>query len=199
MQTYTHVLINAGFGKTLERRGIRPMYWALSLGSLMPDVPLVFLTINYILKNGGFNQPPQELFGPEYDALYFTDPVWVAGHNLMHAPLMTLLYMVLGWFFGWQRGRTWGRFLFWFGLGNTLHSLVDIPTHANDGPLLLFPFNWTLRFQSPVSYWDPSYYGAPFALFELVIGLMLVAYFIGEGVRALRRRGAPASTEAEAV
>ena len=33
------------------------------------------------------------MFGPEYDALYFTDPVWVTGHSVFHAPLMIALWV----------------------------------------------------------------------------------------------------------
>lgn len=178
MQTYSHALINAAVGKQLEQRGVRPMYWALVVGSLMPDIPLTVLTINYILRTGGFNRPPEELFGPVYDQLYFANPTWVIGHNLFHAPLMVALWLAIGWFVGWRQNRTWGKWFFWFAVGNALHSLIDIPTHHHDGPLLLFPFDWSLRFVSPISYWDPRFYGGYFAIFEHLLDLFIIGYFV---------------------
>ncbi|MEZ4675136.1 MAG: hypothetical protein R2932_12925 [Caldilineaceae bacterium] len=32
------------------------------------------------------------------------------------------------------------------------HTAIDIPLHYDDGPLLLFPFDWKTRFHSPVSH-----------------------------------------------
>ncbi|MEL7233648.1 MAG: hypothetical protein AAGK74_04070, partial [Chloroflexota bacterium] len=78
MQTYSHAIINATLGKQLEKRGVRPMYWALVLGSLMPDAPLTVLTLNYwynIRAELGAGASPEQLFGERYDALYFGDPV----------------------------------------------------------------------------------------------------------------------------
>lgn len=197
MQTQSHVLINAALGKQLERRGIRPKYWALAIGSFMPDVPLTILTINYILKTGGFGRPPEELFGQAYDALYFTDPVWVIGHALFHAPLMITLWMLIGWWVGFRQGKQWGQWIFWFAVGNALHSLIDIPTHHHDGPLLLFPFNWDLRFISPVSYWDPNFYGNIFAPLELGLNVLLIVYFIWDAVSRRMKRNSAARNQGE--
>lgn len=66
--------------------------------------------------------------------------------------------------------------MLWFALGAGLHSAIDILTHAGDGPLLLFPLNWTYRFSSPVSYWDPEYYGRIFAPIEHVLDVVLLIY-----------------------
>ncbi|MEM6527659.1 MAG: metal-dependent hydrolase [Chloroflexota bacterium] len=190
MQTYSHAIINAALGKQLEKRGVRPMYWALVLGSLMPDVPLTILTFNYwynIRGELGAGASPEQLFGERYDALYFSDPVWVTGHSLMHAPLMIALWMLIGWFFGFRQGKKWGQWVFWFAVGNALHSLLDIPTHAGDGPLLLFPFDWSLRYDSPVSYWDPAYYGRIFAPLEHLLDLLLIGYLVYDGIIKPRR------------
>lgn len=192
MQTYSHAIINAALGKQLEKRGIRPKYWALVIGSLIPDAALTVLTINYVQRRGGFNRPPQEIFGPAYDALYFSDPVWVTGHSLFHSPVMIALYLFIGWWFGFRQGRTWGQWLFWFAVGNGLHSFADILTHHHDGPLLLYPLNWELRFQSPVSYWDPNHYGAIFAPIEHLLDVFLIGYFI---VGWRKRRAVPTQKE----
>jgi hypothetical protein len=57
-----------------------------------------------------------------------------------------------------------------------LHTLIDIPLHVTDGPLLLFPLNWTLRYRSPVSYWDPSFYGREWSIFEHLLDAVLLIY-----------------------
>ena len=59
-----------------------------------------------------------------------------------------------------------------------LHTLIDIPIHYDDGPLLLFPLNWDLRFMSPVSYWDPNRYGIPFTIFEHSLDIVLLVFLI---------------------
>jgi hypothetical protein len=57
--------------------------------------------------------------------------------------------------------------------------VVDIATHVDDGPLLLFPLHWTLRFQSPVSYWDRTHYGREFTIFELTLDVLCLGYLYG--------------------
>ncbi|CAN5836940.1 hypothetical protein BH24DEI2_BH24DEI2_16360 [soil metagenome] len=78
----------------------------------------------------------------------------------------------------------WGRGLLWFAVGAALHTLIDIFTHAGDGPLFLFPLT-TYRFDSPVSYWDPVYYGRAFTVLEYALDALLLAYL---GVTWWRRR-----------
>lgn len=66
-----------------------------------------------------------------------------------------------------------------FGLGCAVHTALDIPVHHNDGPLLLFPFNWSLRFDSPVSYYDPGHYGSivrPTDLAITVVGAVTIGW-----------------------
>lgn len=190
MQTQSHMLINLALGKQLEKRGIRPMYWALAIGSLIPDIPLTLLTVNHWFQQRVTlgNVSPEQLFGEAYDALYFTDPLWITGHSLFHAPLLIALWLAIGWFFGYQQGQTWGKWFFWFAVGNAGHSFVDILTHANDGPLLLYPLNWRLRFSSPVSYWDPNHYGNIFAPLELALNIVLIGYFVFTGIIQPHRR-----------
>ena len=48
-----------------------------------------------------------------------------------------------------------------------LHTLLDLPLHADDGHRHFWPLlDW--RFESPVSYWDAQHYGAWGALLETV-------------------------------
>ena len=59
-----------------------------------------------------------------------------------------------------------------------LHSIVDILTHNDDGPVLFFPFNWQYRFPSPVSYWDTDHHGGVFMIFEVLLNLGFIVFLI---------------------
>lgn len=59
----------------------------------------------------------------------------------------------------------------------------------------LFPFEWSVRFQSPVSYWDPRFFGREFTVFELLLDLVLLLYLFGPGLWRRLRRGAVAPQE----
>ncbi len=159
----------------------------LLLGSFMPDVPLTVWTIVYVvmdwLNGARWNPelPGESLVGILFDDMFFNDPWVKAAHNIFHAPILTVAYTLLGYWL-WQSGRRaaadgrtrWGAGLFWFGIACTIHTVIDILVHHNDGPLLLFPFEWSLRFSSPVSYWDPDYYGIPFTIFEHALLIVML-------------------------
>ncbi|MEO1290897.1 MAG: metal-dependent hydrolase [Chloroflexota bacterium] len=179
MQTYSHFIITAALNhKYKDKSKVKVDTWALLLGSVAPDIPLVILTAifffqRFVLEDG---TPVEGLFGAEYDNLYFNDPLWITGHALFHAPPMLIFYLTIGYIFGFRGGKTWARALFWFAIGASLHSAIDIVTHHNDGPLLFFPFNWDIRFISPISYWDPNHYGNIFAPIEHVFDLIVVIW-----------------------
>lgn len=119
-----------------------------------------------------------------YDRLFYTSPLWVVSHNVLHAPLVLAAGIGATWL-GPKRLSPLHRWLRWFLLSCALHTLIDTLTHHNDGPLLLFPFNWTVRFSSPVSYWDPEHYGGIFSVFELALDAVLLGYL---ALPRLRRR-----------
>ena len=123
--------------------------------------------------------------------LYFTDPLWIAAHNFFHAPFILLVIGLIG-YLAQRRSQTWGRYLLWFALGAGLHTLIDIFTHANDGPVILFPFNWVWRFNSPVSYWDPAHYGLIFAPLEHILDVILIFFLVRDWRRKKRRAAAAA-------
>ena len=188
MQTYSHLLLTAWLGDRWRRRLPRLRFRALLLGSFAPDVPLILLTLGYFAYRAWLNPltPGEGVFGPRYDALYFGHPLWIVGHGLLHAPLLIMAMLAAG---AWatRRGRPWGAVLLWFAVGCALHSLADILTHHDDGPLLLFPLEWSVRFQSPISYWDPPYHAGIVSPIEHLLDLLAGGYFI----RAwLRRRAA---------
>lgn len=166
--------------------------FAFLLGSVAPDIPLYLLSIGsafYYRFIVGLSA--ERTFRHMYDTMYFENPGWIAAHNLLHAPALLLIALAVLW----RYYRTLGsaqRWLFWFLVACLFHSVVDIATHVDDGPVLFFPFDWTMRFHSPVSYWDRRYYGTQFAAFELALDLVLLVYLLGGRIwRWIRRRLSP--------
>ncbi len=151
---------------------------AFLLGSVAPDIPLWILSLGgivyyHFILGWSMVETSRWMFGN----LYFHHPFWLAFHNLFHAPILLLTGIAVVW----KKRRNIGsvdRWLFWFLLACLLHSVVDILTHADDGPLLFFPFNWVLRFHSPISYWDPRYHGREFSRFELILDGLFVFYLL---------------------
>lgn len=186
MNTPSHFLITAALDRGLPRIPI--VKSAFLLGSVAPDLPLWLLSLGgavyYHLILGWSAAETADLMFTE---LYFHHPFWIISHNLLHAPLVLIVGMALVW----QKRRNIGsrsRWLYWFLLACLLHSIVDILTHADDGPLLFFPFNWSFRFHSPVSYWDPRYHGRTFAQFERILDGILLIYLLKDSVLVRLRR-----------
>ncbi|MEM6431679.1 MAG: hypothetical protein AAF708_20745, partial [Deinococcota bacterium] len=111
-----------------------------------------------------------------FDDLYFNNPWWMAAHNTLQAPFILAGALILLWPYRNQASYKFRHWLFWFMASCSLHSFIDILTHNDDGPLLLFPFNWRVRFESPVSYWDVDHYGGVFTIFEGILNVLLLVY-----------------------
>lgn len=191
MQTYSHTIITAALNRSLKEQesqagalqlaGVKlpPLKsGALLIGSFLPDLLLTLIaigTIGYDRVNAkSKSNATRWLFGYAFFNVW-----WVkAAQNIFHAPLLLLTYALIG-YIAWIRGREWGAGLFWLSISAMLHTAIDIPLHYDDGPLLLFPFDWQTRFYSPVSYWDPKRYGKIFAPLEhlLVMGLLIHLVF----------------------
>ncbi|MEZ4645949.1 MAG: metal-dependent hydrolase [Chloroflexota bacterium] len=190
MQTYSHWFITKVLQVKLHEQKPGSVHsTALLLGSFMPDVPLFILTVGFIIQRRWLNPPPLDegMFGAAYDALYFGNPWWITLHNLLHAPLLILLYALLGlWML--RRGWAWGFALCWFAAGCGLHAFLDILTHVTDGPLLFFPFNWTYRFPAPISYWDPRYGARLFSPIEHTLDGVIFLWLLVRWYRQRRTR-----------
>lgn len=180
MITSTHALMAATVGRALQRRNKAVHFKWLLIGGVAPDVMLYGLSIGYFIALAWFQPAGERVFGPLYDQLYFTNPFWIVGYNLFHAPLMIAALLAVG-YAAMRRAKPWGALLFWFAVGCGVHSLGDIPTHHNDGPLLLFPFNWEMRYHAPISYWHDGYYGREFAFFELFILTPAMVLYLASG------------------
>jgi hypothetical protein len=213
LQTYSHVIITAVLNRVLKDqqphnpadatklmlagRELPPLNSrALLLGSFAPDIPLILLTIIFLASDllagrrpGPDVDPSQFNVAYLFDYLYFHNRWVMTLQNLFHGPIVILLYMALG-YVAWRRALKWGATLFWFAVSCALHTLIDIPLHTDDGPLLFFPFYWETRFHSPISYWDPAYYGNYWSMFEHLLVLSLLFYLVVDWWR--RRRLAKA-------
>ena len=187
MNTPSHLIINAALVKKANRKDVPRS--AFLLGSVLPDVPLALLSIGFILYQR-FTAGPcgQGVCDAAYDNLYFTNPWWITAHNFLHSPTALLIYFVVLWRYRQQSG-TRGHWLLWFVLGCLVHATIDIATHATDGPVLFWPFDWFTRFHSPISYYDPAYFGRQFAVFERALDVVLLGYlFIPKLVKRFSKR-----------
>lgn len=192
MQTYSHLIISAALSRRLKRtHRVNVATRAFLLGSLVPDVPLILLSLGYFIQIRYFAPTDEFIFGATYDNLYYNNPFWITGHSVFHSPVMIGVYALIGWL-ALRRGRRWGWVLLWFAAGCGLHSFIDILTHYNDGPLLFFPLDWETRFTAPISYWDPERGGLIFAPIEHLLDLALLAYLFITWRRDRREKAAQA-------
>jgi membrane-bound metal-dependent hydrolase YbcI (DUF457 family) len=189
MNTPSHFLMTAAPDKGLPRVPI--VKGAFLLGSIAPDLPLWILSITSIgyyhfIQGWSLAETSSYVFG----TLYFHNPFWIASHDFLHSPILLLLGLSLVW-----RSRrnidSKSRWVFWFLLACLFHSIVDVFTHATDGPLLFFPFEWTIRFHSPISYWDTRYYGREFGRFEGALDVVLFLYLFGARIYRYLRKVMP--------
>ncbi|MBW4421633.1 MAG: metal-dependent hydrolase [Myxacorys californica WJT36-NPBG1] len=176
MNTPSHFLMTAALGKALARVPI--VKGAFLLGAIAPDLPLWLLSIGgvlyyHLILGWTWAETARLMF----DDLYFHHPFWIASHNLLHSPLLLLVGIALVRQFR-RYINSWQRWAFWFLTACLFHSTVDIFTHVDDGPLLLFPLNWTLRFHSAVSYYDGRYYGAIFQQVDLFLNCVFIVYLL---------------------
>lgn len=177
-------------GDRLKKRNVPVSTKALLLGSVLPDLALFALTawfIVYYRFMAPQGLPDDSVFGTLYDELFFHNPIWIVGHNLFHAPFILAALGVAGYVGARQEWR-WGWPLVWLMVGCGLHTVVDIFTHHNDGPLLLFPFDWRMRFSAPISYWDVRYGARVVAPLEHAMDVAIIVYLLWTWLDARRTR-----------
>lgn len=155
----------------------------------MPDIPLAFLSLGFILYNRYTStQPVSGLMNNAFDNLYFSNPFWTASHNFLHSPTALIIYAIVLWRY-LNQPNTRGHWWLWFVFGCMVHSGIDILTHFNDGPVLFFPFDWHTRFHSPISYWDKAHYASQFVYVEVGLNLVLLGYlFLPNLINQIKKR-----------
>lgn len=174
MNTPSHFLMTAVLDKSFPRVPI--VKSAFLLGSVAPDLPLWVLSLGGVIYyHWILGWEMGAAFQRMFDELFFQHPLWIVPHNFLHAPLILLAGLGLVWR-SRRRIGTRSRWLFWFLQACLLHTSVDIFTHVDDGPLIFFPFDWQMRFQSAVSYWDDRYHAQTFQVFEQSSNLLFLLY-----------------------
>jgi hypothetical protein len=181
MNTPSHLIINASLAKRFGQLPITKPAWLV--GSVAPDLPLYGLTLGgWIYYHLILGWQTRDALRFMFHDLFFTDPFWISCHNLLHSPTLLLMGLLSVWGLKQRFGVAQPR-LFWFLVSCLIHTAIDIPVHVDDGPLLFFPFNWSIRFYGPVSYWDDQHFGREVSLVELILNGALLAYLIIPGVR----------------
>lgn len=175
MRTPSHFLMTAALNTTIPAERRHTM--AFLIGSVLPDIPFTLLTLIYSAVYPLYGMIPDNVSVMEYlhFELFFTDPIWIISHNFFHSLIIGGGLVLLGYL---KRDTRFGFALMWLSIGTLFHTLIDIVTHHSDGPLFLFPLNWTYRFASPISYWESNYFGNQIRIFEYLLDSVLLLYLI---------------------
>ena len=181
MQTPSHLLITALIDHHLPETHIPKHTTGFLIGAMLPDLAFTLLTLLYEVYYRWMTTPPINSYNSVMEYLhfdlFFNDPVWIIGHNTFHSLIVNAILLIVG-YIALRDKRKWGVFLFWLSIGMSIHTIIDIFTHASDGPLIFFPLNWNYRFSSPVSYWETEYFGAIFVIIEYSINALILFYFL---------------------
>ncbi len=161
MNTPAHAIVNLLlFGKNKrERHAV-----IIIIGALLPDLPMLLFYLQ--AKWRGLRE--LEI----WRHAYFTDG-WQALFDTFHSFPLLGLACLLAW---WLKKPLW--LLFFASM--FVHSVFDFPLHHADAHHHFFPLSmW--QFHSPVSYWDPQYYGRIVGAIELFTVLAGGAWLLRTG------------------
>ncbi len=156
MNTPTHItLALATLGRKDKPRNNRWIF----IGALIPDVAMFFLFFYEVLIG-----TPQRIIWTEK---YFS-PLWQNIVDVFNSFPIFIALLVLSIYKKWNA-------LTAVSLAALLHIATDFPLHNDDAHRHFLPFShW--KFESPVSYWDPNFYGQYWSVFELLL-LIVASYF----------------------
>ncbi len=178
METYAHSFFTWAFAKHGMKAG-RAAGISGAVGAALPDMT-AFVAAAYYFDEFG-SMPREQLL----DAIYFTGPFGATGsalHSIVPVGSLLALYCVL------RLGRfDEHRVLLWFLLGWAGHTVVDFLTHVDDLRPLFWPLSdW--RWASPVSYYNPRYYGREFMLVSPASMLVIMTVLLRRRLRERRGR-----------
>jgi hypothetical protein len=148
------MLIGFVFSRLLPEQGWRKSAW-ITAGAAAPDLPLIAIAIFCWIVSGYPAPATQDMSGfvGLVDRFYFDSETFITLHHLLHAPGSLALLVALCLAFGRISGRPVLPAC-WFLMGAATHCIVDLFTHAGDGVLVFWPFNWSYRFNAGVDQWD---------------------------------------------
>lgn len=158
MNTPAHAVVNLLLlGKKEHPKNNLPVV----MGAILPDLPMV---VFYFYQKVVIKVPESTIWSESY-----FEADWQHLFDTFNSLPFMLIGLVLALHY-----RMKALLPFFFSM--ILRVLGDLPLHYGDGHAHLFPFTgW--RFDSPVSYWDPSYYGnivAPIEAAIVVLGSILL-------------------------
>jgi len=166
MNTPAHLVLNA---LVLGRGRWRPHWLAITVGALLPDLPMFgfYFYERVVMAN------PEQLI---WSQLYFK-PHWQNLFDFFHSLPIIAVGAIIAWRF---RMEAWLVFF----LSMAMHCLADLPLHNEDAHRHFFPLSaW--QFHSPISYWDPHRYGL------LFVGLEVLLVVVGSIFLALGYQSRP--------
>lgn len=179
METYSHSFFTWALAKHGIKAG-RAAGIAGAVGAAFPDLPSFAGTAYYVgtayITEGWASMDSQEVL----DAIYFTGPFGGTGSALHSAvpPAILLLVYVLARL----KGLDPRRIMLWFLIGWLGHALADFLTHAGDTRPLFWPLtDW--QWSSPVSYYNPAYYGREFFFTSHALIVVTMAFLLGRRIR----------------
>ncbi|MDQ6997953.1 MAG: hypothetical protein Q9M17_04495 [Mariprofundus sp.] len=169
MNTPAHAIINLLLmGK--KHRGKHAL--AIIAGALIADAPML---VFYLWEK--YQGLAERLI---WSDLYH-QPAWQMWFNAFHSfPLLALACFV-----AWRaRLSAWSIFF----ASMFCHSLFDFPFHHNDAHQHLFPFS-DYRFISPLSYWNPEYFGLWIGSLEILVMIVGSIYLLRSSQSVVLKRG----------
>jgi hypothetical protein len=131
-------------------------------GGLFPDLPMLIMVL-YATRVAGI--PEREVFG----VAYFSEG-WQRVFAIDHSFAIWGPLTICG---------LWLRLfpMIEFAGSGLAHAAVDFVTHHDDARRQLWPFaDWVFR--SPVSYWDPAYFGNVVAPMEALLVVVLTVLLV---------------------
>ncbi len=159
MNTQSHVILNLFLLRKIygEKKHRIPYFHRLVfLGSIMPDLPMFLFFAIYTFLGVSQNVIWGELF-------FRSD--WQALFNIFNSIPLFLIVVLIALLIK-------NKSVFVFAIANLMHFFVDMLLHQEDGRAHFFPLS-EYKFHSPISYWNPEYFGGFFSVFETLLILIL--------------------------
>lgn len=146
------------------------------LGACLADLPLSLAYVYFLVEcywqaghyDGVFIQA-------RMDGIYFENSWLLIAHNLFHSPVSIGYLMLIALICFKLKNGNMGLALAYL-VGSLSHALLDVISHINDGPLVLWPLNDEIRFVGLFSHW---FMGLPL-LIELGAILGLISIFLSK-------------------
>jgi len=182
VETYSHAFFTWALAKHGVKTG-RAAGIAGAVGATLPDMPSIAGTAYYIgmpfLREGWSSMDSEAVRDP----IYVSGPFGATGvalHSAVPPLALLLLYVFLN-----LGSRDHRKILLWFLIGWLGHAVVDFLTHADNLRPLFWPLSdW--EWSSPVSYYNPLYYGQEFFAISHALILLTMAALL---IHRMRRRG----------